>query len=446
MADMYNEAYDVGNNGDNSEQYTWNSYINWIQDMSNALIDQNVNWLFGVQGTNNNCNLRKYSDKYCYWGENLQGVSPFNGNGKTVELSLPNRFVWLPHVYGPDISSTGGYGALIWQDHWGFLCDETNDNNNAACIIGEFGTKLESTTWLSTLIEYLISINQRNTYYWCLNPDSSHSGGLLKDDWKTDQTQKLNYLNKLQPNPTIINIKSTQICLDSNHNSITTSTTTTNTLSSGSMDGEIKITNEKGANQWLYAVVLSNIPSGVYIRSVKLQANGMNSWELGSLAPWDSNGLTYIFNGNKPYLAPFSFRIISNKGIEITSLNIIKSLKAGNEPDFGYMDSSSSFIENNNSNIIHWTAIFAIVFVILCFICAVIGGIYYFKRKKQVIIVSSNIDDMETPVDDGQNKIKTGYDMSPLTNNKKNNNKHDHDDDDDDEEELEMEIEMETNP
>ena len=78
--------------------------------------------------------------------------------------------------------------------------------NEAVSIIGEFGTKYTGNMvdWLDDLIDYLIEIDQRNTFFWCLNPNSGDTGGLLKADWTTEETGKLTALERLQPDPSVI--------------------------------------------------------------------------------------------------------------------------------------------------------------------------------------------------------------------------------------------------
>ena len=63
---MYNEPHDVGNYNQGSKKYQWNDYIDWIEDMAEALLDEGVNWLFGVQGTNSDCDSIRYTSKYWY--------------------------------------------------------------------------------------------------------------------------------------------------------------------------------------------------------------------------------------------------------------------------------------------------------------------------------------------------------------------------------------------
>ena len=59
-------------------------------------------------------------------------------------------------------------------------------------LIGEFGTKLQTQNdrqWLTALTSY-ITTNGLSFAYWCWNPDSNDTGGILMDDWTTVNTDK----------------------------------------------------------------------------------------------------------------------------------------------------------------------------------------------------------------------------------------------------------------
>ena len=58
--------------------------------------------------------------------------------------------------------------------------------------------------WMNAFGQYLIDIDAKDTWFWCLNPNSGDTGGLLENDWKTPVYSKLNLLQKVQPNPTKI--------------------------------------------------------------------------------------------------------------------------------------------------------------------------------------------------------------------------------------------------
>ncbi len=51
-----------------------------------------------------------------------------------------------------------------------------------------------------------------DNFFWCINPNSGDTGGLLLADWVTPDTIKLNILNNMLPDPTnILSIIGTNI-------------------------------------------------------------------------------------------------------------------------------------------------------------------------------------------------------------------------------------------
>eukprot|EP01084_Bolivina_argentea_P232315 391575_1 len=177
LADVFNEPHDVDNN-------EWGAWISFCEQVATALWNKGVNWMIAIEGTNWQCDVLS-----CSWGENLEGIK---NTGTTFSLE-GNRFVWSPHVYGGDVSGNYAYSESAWKSHWGYLVDGTYTNNKAASVIGEFGTKYMGSmqNWLQDLITYLIKVDQRNTFYWCLNPNSGDTGGLLTDNWATEEIGKL---------------------------------------------------------------------------------------------------------------------------------------------------------------------------------------------------------------------------------------------------------------
>eukprot|EP01084_Bolivina_argentea_P255658 430126_1 len=204
IADVFNEPHDVSNS-------EWSDWIDFTKDVANAIWVTGANWMIAIQGTNWECDVIN-----CAWGENLEGV---RNTGITFDETSygSNRFVWSPHVYGADVTGNS-HSASGWQSHWGYLVDGTYPANGAASVVGEFGTRYDSAekkTWLNDLIEYLISVDQRNTFFWCLNPDSGDTGGLLMADWTTPEYEKLAALDTLQPNPSALayNAAAQQVCV-----------------------------------------------------------------------------------------------------------------------------------------------------------------------------------------------------------------------------------------
>ena len=75
--------------------------------------------------------------------------------------------------------------AAVWRASWGYL----QEAGTTPVILGEFGTKLETTSdqqWLATLVEY-VRTNKMSFAYWSFNPNSGDTGGLVQDDWVTPQ-------------------------------------------------------------------------------------------------------------------------------------------------------------------------------------------------------------------------------------------------------------------
>lgn len=183
--DMQNECHGVT---------TWNDYGTAINDF---VVHINT----------------KYPDyKGLIFFEGLQDVydAAWGGSFALMDhvINMNNKLVFSPHAYGPSVrgQSTYGDGENNFDRWFGYL--KTLFDN--AIVIGEYGGyyNLDQTNqdywWHNRLVDYLIKINQRNTFYWCLNPDSSDTKGILYDDWTYPNYQKLTLLEKLQPNPTKI--------------------------------------------------------------------------------------------------------------------------------------------------------------------------------------------------------------------------------------------------
>mmetsp|Transcript_47437 Transcript_47437/g.76100 ORF Transcript_47437/g.76100 Transcript_47437/m.76100 type:complete len:594 (+) Transcript_47437:78-1859(+) len=378
LADVFNEPHDVTND-------QWADWINFCENVAAALFAKGVNWMIAVEGTNSDCTSLG-ADTYCAWGENLMGVK---SKGVTFDYSNygSNRFLWSPHVYGGDVTGNWVYSTTAWQQHWGYLVDGSYSSNKAASVIGEFGTKYEGSmvSWLNSLVNYLIQIDQRNTFFWCLNPNSGDTGGLLQDDWTTPQSAKLAQLTKLQPTPTTISYDSSsgQVCFEnlgtaSSSGSTSTTTTTTTTTSSGGSGSGIKIAIKNGANKWWFAVTLDEdgnaYPS---IDWIKMKDSTMSSFVAG-VQEWD-----YYKWTSGPYTGPFSFQI-SRNGVTSTAYSVISNSEVvyGN---YGYMTVNSAYTEDDSTSgagTLAWTSIFAIVVAALVCCACIVGGVIYCRRRR----------------------------------------------------------------
>jgi endoglucanase len=159
----------------------------------NAILAVNPDLLIIVEG------ISTYEGNSYWWGGNLMGAK-----AHPVRLNVANRLVYSPHDYPETVYPQTWFNdpnypnnlPALWDKYWGYLHNE----NIAPLLIGEFGTKYETTKdkqWLSTLASY---IKQRGISwtYWCLNPNSGDTGGLLLDDWTTWHDGKQTVLAGIQ--------------------------------------------------------------------------------------------------------------------------------------------------------------------------------------------------------------------------------------------------------
>lgn len=173
----------------------------------NAILDANPNWLIVVEGVE-----AGPSGNY-WWGGNLSSAGAY-----PVRLNVPGRLVYSPHdypstVYPQPWFSDPSYPANlpgVWDKNWGYLFRQSI----APVVIGEFGTKLQTAsdrTWLTQLTKYLggdLDVNGTNDLpagqlgmswtYWSWNPNSGDTGGILADDWRTVNTEKVNLLKPIE--------------------------------------------------------------------------------------------------------------------------------------------------------------------------------------------------------------------------------------------------------
>lgn len=212
-ADIHNEPHDL----------TWNAWATYSEQCGNAIHAVAPDWIIFVEGVGN------YNDVPYWWGGQLQGVAD-----RPVALNIPNRLSYSPHEYGQSVGNQQwlAYDGqtppanwpnnlwAIWSSVWGFIFE----NNIAPIWVGEFGghfgvdgngnlTKPHGayeTQWCSNLVKYLNGDYDGNGSsnlpggklgmsfaYWSYNPNSGDTGGLVRDDWETPQTVKLDIIEPL---------------------------------------------------------------------------------------------------------------------------------------------------------------------------------------------------------------------------------------------------------
>lgn len=191
-ADLHNEPHSPACWGCGDPATDWRLAA---ERAGNAILAVNPNWLIFVEGVD--C----YNGDCYWWGGNLEGAAQY-----PVRLNVPNRLVYSAHDYPSSVYNQSWFMAPnypnnlpdFWDKHWGYLIKQ----HIAPVWLGEFGTRLQTTSdqqWLATLTNYLgKGATGINWTFWCWNPNSGDTGGILNDDWTTTNQAKQNYLTPIE--------------------------------------------------------------------------------------------------------------------------------------------------------------------------------------------------------------------------------------------------------
>lgn len=159
----------------------------------NAVLSENNNLLIIVEG------IQTYGSHWYWWGGNLEGVK-----NAQVNLSVPNRLVYSTHDYPHSVWNQSWFNDSNYPNNlsalWDMIWGNVHKTNNAPVLVGEFGSKLETQKdqqWYDALTAYIKSNNLSWTY-WSWNPNSGDTGGILADDWKSVNMNKINKLSSIQ--------------------------------------------------------------------------------------------------------------------------------------------------------------------------------------------------------------------------------------------------------
>ncbi|WP_096087640.1 cellulase family glycosylhydrolase [Agaribacterium haliotis] len=141
----------------------------------------------------------KNEDDYHFnwWGGNLRGVA----DHPVTVAGHQDKIMYSPHDYGPLVHKQNwfypGFNkdtliADVWQDNWLYI----HQQEISPLLIGEWGGFLDggdNETWLYAIRELLDEYKMHHTF-WCLNPNSGDTGGLLTGDWTTWDEDKYGLL------------------------------------------------------------------------------------------------------------------------------------------------------------------------------------------------------------------------------------------------------------
>ncbi|ARV61297.1 1,4-beta-glucanase [Nostocales cyanobacterium HT-58-2] len=192
-ADLKNEPHGRASWGTGDRATDWRLAA---ERAGNKILSVNPNWLIVVEGVVANVPGQKLPRHF--WGGNLEGVRKY-----PVRLRVPKKLVYSPHEYGgsdlPWFSERTFPRNLYQRWETGFHYIATQ--GIAPIWVGEFGghhvdTKSKEGVWQRQLVDY-IDKKQLSFTYWCWNPNSEGTGGILLDDWKNINTEKQKLLTKL---------------------------------------------------------------------------------------------------------------------------------------------------------------------------------------------------------------------------------------------------------
>ena len=180
--DLFNEPYGL----------TYDEWAAMAAQGGKVVLEKNPHILVFVEGVGS----KGGGFTGVFWGENLVQAA-----NKPIDLPA-SRLVYSPHVYGPSISQQAYFKAPdfpanmpdIWDEHFGFLFASEH-----AVVPGEFGGRYtdQDKVWQDAFVDYLRAKDARSFFYWCLNPNSGDTGGLLENDWRTVDDAKMTMLQRL---------------------------------------------------------------------------------------------------------------------------------------------------------------------------------------------------------------------------------------------------------
>jgi endoglucanase len=187
--DLHNEPHDPATWGDGNAATDWRLAA---EKAGNAVLAVNPHLLIIVEG------IQTVGGNTYWWGGNLQ-----NAGAYPVRLSVPNQLVYSAHDYPASVFNQTWFSAPdypanlsgVWDAYWGYLVEQ----GIAPVWVGEFGTRDQSASdkeWFIGLAGYLTT-HQLSFAFWCWNPDSGDTGGILADDWQTVNADKQTVLQPL---------------------------------------------------------------------------------------------------------------------------------------------------------------------------------------------------------------------------------------------------------
>ena len=205
--DLFNEPHGVPGDvnmvkwDDSADRNNWKYEA---EKVANLILDVNPKLLVVVEGieatpkdgyTYAETNSANYN--FNWWGGNLRRVKDY-----PIDLgSRQSQVVYSPHDYGPGVYAQPWFAAGFtqasltadcWEPNWLYIALQ----DIAPVLVGEWGGKMDggdNQKWMGFLANTLAQYDLHHTF-WCVNPNSGDTGGILLDDWQTVDTAKYNLI------------------------------------------------------------------------------------------------------------------------------------------------------------------------------------------------------------------------------------------------------------
>ena len=207
FADILNEPDQVGGRWSDGPVNMGDLYIKAMD----AIWSKSQDIIFFVEGMAQAGTGANWGDGFCHDDASVQaGASDPRGFfDKLLGKPYAKHVVLSPHIYGPSVTHApahykdqGLYDRLDLS--FGSKTKGSYKNVALPIAVGEFGSTFkepEDVAAMESIAKYLTGQDGSSAhnpiphwFYWDWNPDSGDTGGLVGDDWRTVEWDKLRFL------------------------------------------------------------------------------------------------------------------------------------------------------------------------------------------------------------------------------------------------------------
>ncbi len=209
--DLKNEPHGKAHSDPANQVAIWddstNADVNWkyaAEQTARRILKVHPNVLILIEGIESypregkDFSSRNEADyHFNWWGGNLRGVAkhPVQVGERQAQI------MYSPHDYGPAVFEQPWFKkdfnkASLYEDCWLPNWYYIHKERKAPLLIGEWGGRLNEAgnlKWLTALREFIVEHHLHHTF-WCLNPNSGDTGGLLSSDDGTWDNEKYSFV------------------------------------------------------------------------------------------------------------------------------------------------------------------------------------------------------------------------------------------------------------